>query len=64
LKGRDSETAVEGCVAQARGRGLIWPDPGFLMFSIPEGENKRAAKVEATLLGKPEYNIEKKENHL
>ncbi len=30
------------------GLGLMWPNPGFLLLSIPEGENKRGVKAEAT----------------
>src|SRR2546430_1261596 len=41
---------VEGCEAQVRRwMGLSWPDVSFLMLSIPEGENKRGAKVGSTL---------------
>ncbi len=30
--------------------GLSWPDLSFLMLSIPQGENKRGVKAEATPL--------------
>ena len=44
----DDKMMVGGCDAQVRGMDLTWLDLRFLMFSIPEGENKRGAKAEST----------------
>ena len=44
----DDKMMVGGCDAQVRGMDLTWLDLRFLMFSIPEGENKQGAKAEET----------------
>ena len=49
-EGPGSGTMIEGCQAQVRRMCVTWPDFSFLMFSIPEGENKRGAKAESTPL--------------